>query len=114
MVDGKSATERRKTPRLPVRLPVQCDGAGVDAFTHTVNLTESGIYIEGRQRPPIDAELEICLCLPDGEPPLKLRGRAVRCGRRPEEPTGVSIEFLSIDDVALARLSQFVGSRAAA
>ncbi len=108
MGSGEIVLERRKTYRLPVRVPVFADGFGIDSSTVTVNLTAGGMYVETRESPPLQASLELSLCLPGDEAPLELTGRVVRNGDDPKEPTGVGIEFIAVDRRAHDRLKRFV------
>ncbi len=108
MRTGEIVLERRKTYRLPVRVPVFADGFGIDSSTVTVNLTAGGMYVETRESPPLHASLELSLCLPGEAAPLELTGRVVRNGNDPKEPVGVGIEFMAVDRHAHDRLTHFV------
>jgi hypothetical protein len=114
MGSGELVLERRKTYRMPVRVPVFADGFGVDSSTVTVNLTPGGMYVETRESPPLQASFDFSLCLPGEEGPLELTGRVVRNGRESKEPAGVGIEFMAVNRRDHDRLNQFVDRMGAA
>ena len=107
MARGEIVMERRKTYRVPVRVPVFSNGFGVDSSTVTVNLTAGGMYVETHESPAVSTALDLSLCLPDGQDPLRLTGRIVRSGNA-KEPTGVGIEFMAVDRYSHDRLRRFV------
>ena len=63
------ASERRKSPRTPVMIPV--DYSTVDAFfsEFTTNINEGGMFVGTEQPHPVDTLVTVSIRLPGNEAP---------------------------------------------
>jgi len=105
---GEAQLERRETPRLPLRVDVNCNAAGASFSGTTANLTVKGLFVETDAILPLGAEVELHLELPGDGEPLKASGRVVRAAQRASDIPGLAIEFPGLDDSARTRIEELV------
>jgi len=103
--------ERRGSERVP--LVVRIDYTTVDALfsEFTRNVNEGGLFIETESPPDLDARVALRFTLPGSPEPIGVSGRVVRVADGAGgEPTGVAIEFESLDSLARERIDELVRS----
>jgi hypothetical protein len=100
--------ERRRTPRVPVRIEVSCWFEGAAFRAATDNLSAHGCLLRTDQTVPLDAAVEFSLDLQDGAPPARATGRVVRFARRGDELLGFAVEFDPLDEAAEGRIGALV------
>ena len=105
---GEFVLERRRVPRLPLRVDVTCYIAGACLTGTTANLTVHGLALETDTPIPLDAEVEVVLELPDGGEPVEISGRVTRLAQRKDETPGFAIAFENVDEPARARITAVV------
>ena len=106
---GEFVLDRRRTPRVPLRVDVACYIAGACFSGTTENLTVHGLFLETETPAPRDAEVEVVLELPGDEEPVKASGHVVRLAQRKDETPGFAVKFESLDEPARARIAALVG-----
>ena len=105
---GDFVLDRRRDPRLPLRIEVSYSLAGsVDTGT-TENLTVHGFFLRSDTLAPLDTALEFVLDLPDDDSPVKATGRVVRVTRREDDPLGFAVQFEHLDESARRRIAALV------
>jgi hypothetical protein len=105
---GDFVLERRRAPRLPLRIEVSYSFAGAVGTGTTENLTVHGLFLCSDTPAPLDAAGELALDLPDDDGPLKATGRVVRVARRKDDPLGFAVEFDHLDESARGRIAALV------
>lgn len=105
---GAFVLERRRAPRLPLRVEVSYSFAGTRCAGTTENLTVQGFFLRSDTPVPLDAAVEFALDLPDDGGPVKASGRVVRIARRKDDPLGFAAEFECLDESARARIAALV------
>lgn len=94
---------RRRHHRITLRKAVQVVSSTDALQGHTVNLSESGMFLEADDVLPVGTA--VALSLPEDEPRVRLEGRVVRT-----EPTSkMGIEFMDLSEPALGLLRSMVG-----
>jgi len=98
--------EKRRSQRAPV--VVRVDYSTVDAFfsDFTRNINEGGLFLETDEPCAVDEVVSLQFQLPEGDEPVRVRGRVVwvDTGTAP----GMGIEFEDLDAEARARINQVV------
>jgi hypothetical protein len=111
------ATERRKEPRVAVRLPLRLTLAGRTVETRIVDLSNCGIRFHTPEALPLMNRVQLSLELPDGPSgaaasPIAITGVVVRCVEvkgRIDLPFDTAIFFEEISpSSARSRLERFV------
>ena len=105
---GDFVLERRRTPRLPLRVGVSYTLADAEGNGSTENLTVYGFFLKTDTLAPLDAALEVTLDLPDDEGPVKANGRVVRIARRQDEAMGFAVEFEQLEGSVRQRIAVIV------
>ncbi len=105
---GDFVLERRRTPRIPLRVGVSYSLQDTDGNGSTENLTVHGFFLKTDTLAPLDAAVELTLDLPDDEGPVKANGRVVRIARRQDEPMGFAVEFEQLEGSARQRIAVLV------
>lgn len=105
---GELVLERRRTPRVPLRVNVTCRIAGACFTGTTTNLTAQGLSLETQTPVPLDAEVEFVIELPGDEKPVKASGLITRLAGRKDDTRGFAVEFKSLDEAARARIDALV------
>jgi uncharacterized protein (TIGR02266 family) len=105
---GDFVLERRRTPRLPLRIEVSYSFSGGMGAGTTENLTVEGCFLRTDAPVPLDAAVEFVLDLPDEGGPVKAAGRVVRIARRKDDPLGFAVEFECLEESARARIAALV------
>jgi len=98
----KKHSEKRKEPRVPVRIRIQYETADRFFEDYIRNLSLGGIFIETEKPLPVDTKLKIQLSLPEMEEPLIVDGVVVHTlhvGQHTEPPeSGMGIRFSALDN----------------
>jgi uncharacterized protein (TIGR02266 family) len=92
-----SPSERRRSGREQLKIPV--DYSAVDAFfsEFTTNINEGGMFIETETPPPLDSVVALEVRLPDLDLPVKVSGRVAWISDgKGESPVGMGIEFYEL------------------
>ena len=105
---GDFVLERRRAPRIPLRVGVSYSFADTDGSGSTENLTVHGFFLNTDTLAPLDAAVELTLDLPDDEGPVKANGRVVRIARRRDEPMGFAVEFEQLEGSVRQRIAVLV------
>jgi hypothetical protein len=105
---GDFVLERRRTPRIPLRVGVSYSLAGAEGNGSTENLTVHGFFLRTDAPAALDAAVELSLDLPDDGGPVKANGRVVRIARRKDEPLGFAVEFEQLEESARQRIAVLV------
>ncbi len=105
---GEAVLERRRTPRLPLRIEVTCLFGGVSLSAATANLTSTGCFIETETPVPEHTAVDFILHLSDDLKPAKASGRVVRVHRRQDGRLGFAVEFDGVDDATGSRIDRLV------
>lgn len=100
--------ERRRVPRLPLRVRVRYSLAGTMGVGTTEDLTVQGFFLRSGIPAPLDAAVELTLDLPDGGGPLKTAGRVERVARRKDDPLGFAVKLEHLDESARKRIAALV------
>ncbi|MEZ4366672.1 MAG: response regulator [Kofleriaceae bacterium] len=98
--DDSGGTEKRRTPRAPVTLLVEYEGADDFLGDYTENLSTGGIFVGTTRAMEIGAPIRLVLSFPGLVEPIAVEG-VVRWTRRgaadptaPEAEPGIGIEFV--------------------
>lgn len=111
--------ERRRDPRVTVKLPLRFTFAGKTIDSRVVDLSNSGILFQTPQPLPVMSRMQMTLELPEAkrEAPITIIGVVVRCAEvrgRAKAPYDAAIFFEEISPAsARARLQRFVGEHLA-
>jgi hypothetical protein len=105
---GDFVLDRRRAPRLPLRVGVSYSFAGAVSTGTTENLTVQGCFVRSDTPAPLDAAIELVLDLPDDGGPVEGVGRVVRAARRKGDPLGFAVEFEHLDESARGRIAALV------
>jgi uncharacterized protein (TIGR02266 family) len=105
---GELVLERRRSPRVPVRVDVTCYVGGACFTGSTANLTVYGLSLETETPVPADAEVKVVIEMPGDEKPLEVSGHVASLARRKDEPPGFGVEFDDLEESARARIAEFV------
>lgn len=104
-------SNKRKSERLEHELLVAY--RTVDGFITdwAVNISKGGLFINSRQPLPSGTTVRLIVSLPDAAFPFDLTGRVCRVSEPNNpgnEPPGMGIEFVDIDEDKRARIEKFV------
>ncbi|MEO0812473.1 MAG: PilZ domain-containing protein [Myxococcota bacterium] len=110
------ASERRDTPRIPLRLLVQYRVETVDEFdqTYATNLSVGGMFIEGEERYQQGEMLYFQFRLTDGTPLIEGMGRVAHVNPPGSAGAGCGIEFVNVDTPSLQFIDAAIERRNAA
>ena len=107
-------SERRKHPRIPIRLRVKYKSAKDFFEDYSGNISASGMFI--RTKEPVEYGTKVLLefVLPDI--PLTVRGlgevvRVIKEGESENEPGGMGIKFLKFDSGSEENIRKFISRR---
>lgn len=102
-----------RRPRVSVRTPVYMDALASERLGTTLDLSDSGLFLETGEPIPVGLRLAISLELPGIEPRLPLVARVVRVVRREEDGEqgswAVGLEFESYGPGSRRLLDTFIG-----
>ena len=106
---GKRATERRRSARASLEIPI--DYGTVDAFfaEFSANVNEGGMFIETDAPGEPETAVQLSFRLPGVGDPVKVEGRVawVSDGTR-GQPRGMGIQFLTLSPEARERINAIV------
>jgi hypothetical protein len=105
---GHDGPERRRAPRLPLRIEVDWSLADAAGTGTTENLAVDGFFLCTGKCAPIDAVVELSLDLPDEKGPAKAAGRVRRVARRRNDTPGFAVEFEHLDESIRRRIAALV------
>ena len=118
MAESDQRSERRRHPRIEVKLPLRLTIADKTVETQITNLSSSGIRFRTPAPLPLLSRVQIALELPEAgggaSSPLAITGVVVRCEEVPDSgatPYDTAIYFEDLSERARGRLSQFVTTR---
>jgi len=101
---GVMIQQRRRYVRLPVRVPVECDGAGARFRTESLDLAQGGVLLESSAGLSVGETVRVKFSLPGVREALTLTGRVVRRVVH----GGAAIEFIEPERMERAALQLFV------
>jgi uncharacterized protein (TIGR02266 family) len=106
-----------RPPRFPTSLRAVFSDATKSPSASVANISVGGVFLRTERDLSVGGEISIGIALPDGEPPLQLRGkvRHVVAGKEQGAPRahGVGIQFVDGDDRSRDRVHRYVDSLAA-
>ncbi len=109
---AKKQSEKRKEPRIPVRIRIQYETADKFFEDYIRNLSLGGIFVETSKPLPVHTKLKIQLSLPEMEEPLVVDGVVVhtlRVGREAAQPVnGMGIKFSTLDNQSKQLLEEYL------
>jgi|SRR5690242_11945580 hypothetical protein len=114
-----TTTERRRDPRVAVKLPLRFTFAGKTIDTRIVDLSRAGIRFHTPQPLPVMSRMQMTLELPEGKRATRITivGVVVRCEEvrgRGGSPYDAAIFFEDVSpSSARNRLNEFVGAHTA-
>jgi uncharacterized protein (TIGR02266 family) len=102
---------KRRSERLQHELLVAY--RTVDGFITdwAVNISKGGLFINSRTPLPVGTTVRLIVSLPDAAFPFDLTGRVTRVcelNNPANEPPGMGLEFVDIDDDKRSRIERFV------
>ena len=104
-----SSSDKRRHPRLPVRLAASYSSASGSCAGHVTNLSERGLSIRlSEARDALDAEVTIELPLSDADQPLHMKGVVIWISQDPDRSTGIGIRFVELSEAVAQRLSGYI------
>ena len=108
-------SERRKHPRIPIKLRVKYRSAKDFFEDYSGNISAGGMFI--RTREPVEYGTKVLLEFVLPEIPMTVRGlgevvRVVREGVSQEEPGGMGIKFLKFDAGSEESIKKFISRQA--
>jgi Tfp pilus assembly protein PilZ len=93
--------DKRRSPRLPLRLRVTYRASSARRVNFTRNITHTGILLSAAELLPVDTSVELSLATPNEDGPVKLHGTVVR---HVEDERGRAMGIrLDFDDEAQAQ-----------
>jgi uncharacterized protein (TIGR02266 family) len=107
-----------RPPRYPTSLRAVFSDATQSPSVSVTNISVGGVFLRTERDLSVGGEVSIGIALPDGEPPLQLRGKvrhvvAVKEQGTPRAEHGVGIQFVNGDDRSRDRVHRYVDSLAA-
>ena len=103
-----------RNPRVPLRVPVVCQGLGLRRVVHGVNLSAAGLFVStSRPLPPgTRLVLEFRLPLETGETPVRLEGEVSWSVDRTPLGTGpgpgMGVRFEGVDPTTQSAIDRFI------
>jgi uncharacterized protein (TIGR02266 family) len=107
--DRKPVTERRRSERYALVLPV--DYSAVDAFftEFSANINEGGMFIETNEPAPLGTVIELQFRLPGLDRPLEVSATvAWLSDGKAESPAGMGVEFNELSPDAREAINSVV------
>lgn len=111
---------RERSPRVPLRVPVLCEGLGLTRLVEAVNVSNGGLFVAtSRPLPPgTTVTVEFRLPLDRADAPLRVRGRVCWINGAPQfrqdTPVGMAVRFDPLAPGVQAAVDRFVGRSLAA
>jgi uncharacterized protein (TIGR02266 family) len=105
----KQGSERRRTGRLPAKIPV--DYSAVDAFfsEFCANINEGGLFVETESPQEPETLVQLQIRLPGLDEPLPVAGRVAWVSEgKDDAPAGMGIEFVGLDAEARRTINAVV------
>ncbi len=107
--EGRSAEERRRSQREPIKIPI--DYSAVDVFfsEFASNINEGGMFIETDNPAELDELVQLQMLFPELEAPVQVGGRvAWTSDGKDGSPPGMGIEFHDLSPEACDTINQIV------
>ncbi len=109
-IDDKKYIEKRKHPRIPVRINFSCEISQVNASSvygllqfNSRDISSGGIFLEGIKKLPEGHVLNLDFTLPIYNKPVSVKGLVLWTSNR-----GSGIRFLSLDMEDVDMINEFV------
>lgn len=113
-VAAPGAEPGRRQRRISLRTAVHLESDSNLYAGVTNNLSEGGLFVAATELLARGTVLDLEFSLPDGGPPIRTTG-VVRWIREDleciEEPPGMGVQFVELDERTAARLERFVEQR---
>ncbi len=104
-------SDKRRHPRLPVRLKVAYRTAGSFLVSYTINLSRGGLFIQTDSPLPEGTPLTLELSLPGRSTPVLLNGHVAWSRRAMEDsPGGMGIAFQGLESKVGALIDHLAGA----
>lgn len=97
-----------RAPRVRARLEAAYEDPDRQVFLPTLNLSETGLFLQSPESPPVGAQAQVVLELPGHEAFLRLRGVVTRVQEEPVAGFALRFESEEGDAEALKALREFV------
>jgi len=111
-----SDADRRRAPRVPLNLLVQHRAPDQESFVKEIaaNLSSSGMFLQTPQPKPIGAFVYFQFGMGDDAHYIEGMGQVVRvCDGSGDAPSGMGIQFITVDDESQAHIDAMVKARIA-
>lgn len=101
----------QKDDRAPVRIQVECRGAGPFFSGQSLNVSRGGVFLQTEYLLPPGRTVQLSFSLPDG-PRISTRGRVIwtRGPGDPRGPSGMGIQFETLGPEVLRALEELIQS----
>jgi uncharacterized protein (TIGR02266 family) len=86
--------EKRKHPRLAVRIPAIYRSANITVDAHVSNISQSGLFISCSAVDSAGTQAEVLVSLPGRSTPVQLSGRVIWRSDLPRQGMGFAFENL--------------------
>lgn len=109
--------DQRRKERHGARVKVAFAHDGEQHKAMSGDISDGGLFVATREMLPLDTEFKLVFKLPTCETPLRAIGRVAwqrpEPGDAPDEPQGFGVQFVTITDEALAKITEFIELRSA-
>ncbi len=101
--------ENRRHKRMPKKIKSEVHIEDVMTFSSSQNLSHGGIFISTPEPVKAGTVIDLMLYIPDSEP-IKIKGivRWTRDEDKPEEKSGMGIEFINASESELKDIKKII------
>lgn len=96
--------ERRRYVRLPLRLLVACKSERYQFKSESMNISESGMLLEGSGGMGMGQEVMLTFSLGKSATPISVLAKVVRC----QSPDSMGVYFEKMDSEALKQIQEYI------
>ncbi len=101
---GLLLNPRRLCPRLPFRTAVDCRWRDKQIKATSVNISESGVLLEGSGEVTVGQEVDVEFLIPEALEPVRARVKVVR----KEDPDRIGIRFLTLTPAEKTAIQRYI------
>jgi PilZ domain-containing protein len=103
-----SGSERRKSPRHAVDLPVRCTASGRTFPGHLKDICRDAALVESHELCPLETRVVISMELPGYDGAVEIGGRVIRLAAGEGDARGMAILFTDLSPAAATRIDFFL------
>jgi len=101
---SSTESEHRQSPRVPIKLKVDCQCEGNFLFENATNISEHGIFIETDSPMDKGTVIDLQFTLPDNEQKIEVRGEVIwtnplRPAPKDNHNPGMGIRFVNLKEI---------------